>query len=244
MDAAMGYYQINLADSSKDLTCFITPWGRYRFNRAVMGLVSAGDEYNRRGDQALGDVPRTIKVVDDILAYDATYAEHLVHIIHILQKSEAQGITLNARKFQFGRSSVDFCGYHITRDGYTVDRRKTSAISEFPRPQNITDLRSFPGLATQLSSFSTEVAREAAPLRDLLKPRNTWLWTPVHEDAFNRVKSALSSPPILSFFDSTLPTVLCTDAARTGGLGYALLQCHGHQDWKLVQCGSRFLSDV
>ena len=38
--------------------------------------------------------------------------------------------------------------------------------------------------------------------------------------------------------------MLCTDAARTGGLGYALLQCHGHEDWKLVQCGSRFLSDV
>ena len=40
------------ADSSK-LTTFITPWGAYHFRRNVMGLISAGDEHNRRGDEAL-----------------------------------------------------------------------------------------------------------------------------------------------------------------------------------------------
>ncbi|KAK3849659.1 hypothetical protein Pcinc_043598 [Petrolisthes cinctipes] len=57
----MGYFQVKIAEEDQDLTCFITPWGRYKFKRAPMGLVSSGDEYNRRGDQVLGDIPRTMK---------------------------------------------------------------------------------------------------------------------------------------------------------------------------------------
>ncbi|XP_045137194.1 uncharacterized protein LOC123519755 [Portunus trituberculatus] len=62
LDAKMGYFQIKIADEDQDLTCFITPWGRFKFKRAVMGLVSSGDEYNQRGDKALGDIPQTIRM--------------------------------------------------------------------------------------------------------------------------------------------------------------------------------------
>ena len=95
LDAKMGYFQIKIAEGDQDLTCFITPWGRYKFKRAVMGLISSGDEYNRRGDQALGDLPQTVKIVDDILAYDYTYRDHLAHVISILQRCEKFGVTLN-----------------------------------------------------------------------------------------------------------------------------------------------------
>lgn len=85
LDAKMGYFQVTIREEDQDLTCFITPWGRYKFRRAVMGLISSGDEHNRRGDQALGDIPNTIKIVDDILAYDSTYSAHLAHVIQIAQ---------------------------------------------------------------------------------------------------------------------------------------------------------------
>ena len=208
-----------------------------------MGLVSSGDEYNHRGDQVLGDIPQTVKIVDDILAYDYSYRDHLAHVINILQRCDQYGITLNPDKFKFAEAKVDFCGYTISSDGYTVDSRKVKAIADFPKPQNITDLRSFMGLANQLGSFSSEIAQAAQPLRDLLKPRNEWCWTPVHDAAFQKVKEALLAPPVLAHFDITLPTMLQTDASRLHGLGFALLQRHG-EEWKLVQCGSRFLTDT
>ena len=65
----------------------------------------------------------------------------------------------------------------------------------------------------------------------------------MHDTAFQNVKKALIAPPILAHFDITLPTMLQTDASRLHGLGFALLQRHG-EDWKLVQCGSRFLTDT
>ena len=63
------------------------------------------------------------------------------------------------------------------------------------------------GLVNQLADFSTEIAASAEQLRGLLSPRNAFQWTPGHTDAFNAVKEALSSPPVLASFDPSLPTM-------------------------------------
>ena len=243
LDATMGYIQVPLADESQDLTCFITPWGRFKFVRCPMGCNASGDEYNRRGDAALGDIPNCVKIVDDILAVAPTYREHLLQIIGILQRCDERGITLNPEKFKFARNEVKFCGYKITPAGYTTDNEKARAVADFPRPENITDLPSFMGLVNQLSGLTHELAASTQAFRDLLKSRRIWCWTEQHDAAFQHTKSVLSSPPVMAFFDPKLPTMLQTDAAKTRGLGFALLQRHG-DDWRLVQCGSRFLTDA
>ena len=69
------------------------------------------------------------------------------------------------------------------------------------------------------------------------------MWTADHQLAFNKVKEVLVSPPTLAHFDPRLPTAIQTDASRTKGMGYALLQRQG-DTWRLIQCGSRFLSDT
>ena len=214
LDAKMGYFQVPLAEESQDLTCFITPWGRFKFVRCPMGCNASGDEYNRRGDAALGDIPNCVKIVDDILAVAPTYQQHLQQVIQILQRCDDRGITLNSEKFQFARNEVKFCGYKITPAGYTSDNEKARAIADFPRPENITDLRSFMGLVNQLSGLTPELAITTQAFRDLLKSRHIWCWTSQHEAAFLRTKSVLSSPPVMTFFDPQLPTVLQTDARR------------------------------
>ena len=84
IDSKMGYFQVKIADENQDLIFFITPWSRFKFKRAPMGLVSSDDKHNRRSDQALGDSSRTVKIVDDVLAYDASYKYQLIHVITIL----------------------------------------------------------------------------------------------------------------------------------------------------------------
>ena len=244
LDAKAGYHQVPIRQEDQDLTTFITPWGRFRYRRAAMGLVSSSDIYNQRGDQVLGDVPRTCKVVDDVLAWDASYEEHLKHVWDILKRCDENGITLNTSKCTFAAESVNFCGFSISAEGYKPDRKKTAAVSDFPRPENVTDLRSFLGLVHQMGSFSPEVAKAAEPLRQLLSPKNTWLWTEVHMKAFHEVKEALVRPPVLSFFNPKRRTVLETDAARLKGLGFSLRQQDEDGRWHLIQCGSRFLTDT
>ena len=138
---------------------------------------------------------------------------------------------------------MDYVGYRINSEGVKADPKKVEAIRKFPTPTNITELRSFMGLANQLGRFSNQLSKAAEPLRDLMKSRNAFLWTPNHEAAFEETKNVLCSPPILAPFDPKLPTMLQTDASRLKGLGFALLQKHG-DDWKLTQAGSRFITDT
>jgi hypothetical protein len=100
-DAANGYYQIPLHPSSQHLTTFMTPWGRYKFLRAYMGLSCSGDKYNRRADVAFAAVSNTVRVVDDLLRFDRTFPEHVRGVCEVLQAARDAGITFSKEKFRF-----------------------------------------------------------------------------------------------------------------------------------------------
>ncbi|MEL6606359.1 MAG: RNase H-like domain-containing protein, partial [Cyanobacteria bacterium J06614_10] len=94
------------------------------------------------------------------------------------------------------------------------------------------------------AEFTPNISAAAKPLRPLMSPKQSFIWTPDHDQAFQNVKTALSAPPILAPFNSASPVILQTDASRLYGLGYALLQEDGHGGMRLIQCGSRFLTDT
>ena len=66
-DCKKGYWQVPLAEESKDLTTFLCSLGKFRYTRAPMGFISTGDSYNQRCDKALGDLHGITKIVDDVL---------------------------------------------------------------------------------------------------------------------------------------------------------------------------------
>jgi transposase InsO family protein len=243
MDARSGYWQVPLDEESQMLTAFITPFGRFKYLRAPMGFVNSGDEYNSRGDAALAGLENYRKVVDDILVFSETYEEHVQAVRKVLDRCRQHGITLHPKKFYFARPTVEYVGYQVSASGLEAGEDKVQGIREFPTPTNLTELRSFMGLVNQLGAFSAEVGIVADPLRPLMKPSNVYQWLPAHQQAFERTKAALLKPPVLAHFDAGLPTMLQTDASRKKGLGYALLQRHSDR-WKLVQCGSRFVTDT
>ena len=241
-DARHGYWQVPLSDAAKPLTTFITPWGRYQFCRNPQGLISAGDEYNRRTDAAFDQLSNLIKVVDDGLIHDITFPDHLAHVRAVLMQARAHAITLSPKKFVFAADEIEFCGFQVSANGYTIPADKTLAIQNFPTPSNRSDLRSFMGLVNQCSAFTPHISELAAPLRPLLKTSNEFTWDEHHTEAFKATKAGLASPPLLSFYNPDGELRLETDASACNGLGYVLWQRQGDQ-WRLLQCGSRFLSD-
>ena len=93
----------------------------------------------------------------------------------MLNRCRQHGITLNPEKFEFLQTSVDYVGYRVSCEGVKADPTKVEAIRNFPAPTNITELRSYMGLANQLGGFSNQLSKAAEPLRDLMKPRNAFL---------------------------------------------------------------------
>ncbi len=142
LDASDGYFQIALKPSCQHLTTFSTPWGRYKHLRATQGLCCSGDEYNRRQDEAFAGLNNFVRVVDDLLLFHGSFSDHIAGICAILQAARAARITFNPSKFEFAKSQLMWVGYRIKPGGYEVDPNKLRAISDFPRPSNITDLRS------------------------------------------------------------------------------------------------------
>ena len=72
-----------------------------------MGLSSAGDEHNRRGDEALSDMSNFQKVVEDVIIYNRDIKSHVNSVREALQRCADAGITLDKEKFFFAKQEVD-----------------------------------------------------------------------------------------------------------------------------------------
>ena len=101
-------------------------------------------------DVVSAGITDTQKVVDDILAYDEIFPGHVRHLWTILTRCRQHGITLNPQQFQFASQQVQYVGYQITRYSVMADPARVKALQDFPTPNNLTELRSFMGLVTQL----------------------------------------------------------------------------------------------
>ena len=101
-DCKKGYWQVPLAEESKDLTAFLCSLGKFRYTRAPMGFISTGDSYNQRCDKALQGLKGTAKIVDDVLIASETFEEHFQGIKALLQRCADFKITLNKKKMMLG----------------------------------------------------------------------------------------------------------------------------------------------
>jgi len=240
LDARSGYFQIALDKESSYLTTFLLPSGRYRYTRAPMGLSASSDEFCSRTDQALANLPGVLKIVDDILVHAENWTQLYDRLHKVLKKCKEHGITLTKKKVNIG-TSMKFAGFIVSDQGVQPDPDKLKAIANFPQPNDVSSLRSFLGLAVQIANFVPDLAHMTTELRSLLKKDKAFVWLPEHQNAFSKVKHLLTSPPIVQFYDPNKDTYLLTDASRTKGLGYALIQ-YNDKKVLLIECGSRSLT--
>ena len=87
--------------SCKDLTTFITPWGRYRYRTAPQGYLATGDTYMERFDRIISEIPDKTKCVDDTLLWSNTIEVSFFSTCKFLSHCSRNGIDFNQEKFQF-----------------------------------------------------------------------------------------------------------------------------------------------
>ena len=242
IDARQSFFQIELDEESRDLTTFLTPDGRYRYARIPMGMSPSSDIWCLASDLALENIENTSKLVDDVLLSAETEAELLALLDKVLKRFDEKKIKCTKRKIQFGKS-VKFGGFLLSKEGAKPDPSKLAAISKFAEPKNLTDLRSFLGLAQQLSIGIPDLSHAALGLRELLKKDVAFVWTPVQQESFEKVKEIILSDRVVGFFNPKSPIEVFVDASRTG-LGFCLTQRKPDGNLRLIQCGSRSLLDA
>ena len=251
-DAWNGYHSVPLRESDKHLTTFITPFGRWRYTRAPQGFLSSGDGYNKRFDAILTEFERKERCVDDTIHWDKDLETHWWRTMDFISMMGNAGAVLNPDKFQFAERSVDFAGFHITETTTEPLPKYLDAIRAFPTPKCTKDIRSWFGLVNQVSNYA-QLRDFMTLFRPFLKPKFTFHWTQVLDNAFKESKEAIIEAirEGVEIFDKSKPTCLRPDWS-VRGIGYFLLQQHcdctkGLPDccqngWRVTLAGSRFLS--
>ena len=243
LDANSGFWQIEMEPDSAKFTTFITPFGRYQFNRLLFGITSAPEHFQRRMNEILGDIEDAVCLIDDILIYGKTQSEHDQRLLSVLNRINEAGLTLNKEKCVFNTTSINFLGQQIDNSGIKADPEKIRAVKELPPPTNVSELRRFLGMVNQLSKFLPRVAEETKPLRDLLSTKNQWHWDSLQDQAFVKLKLLLSSSEVLALYDPSLHTVVSADASAYG-LGGVFRQRQANGDLRPVAYISRALTET
>lgn len=240
LDLASGYYQIPISDESKSKTAFVTPDGQFEFNRMPFGLANAPAVFQKSINMVLGNVrfDTALAYMDDILVPSKTFEQGMARLRVVFEKLRQAGLTLKPQKCYFFKQKVEYLGFEVSGDGIKPGSRKVEAVSNFPTPKDVHNVRQIIGLASFFRRFIKGFAQIARPLTQLLKKDTIWVWGNEQEGAFREIKNILSSKPVLALYNPTAETQIHTDASKHG-VGGVLMQRQGDANFQPIAYYSR-----
>jgi hypothetical protein len=114
-------------------------------------------------------------------------------------------------------------GHVISEEGVAVNPDKTRTIMEWPTPKDVSDIRSFMGLAGYYRRFIKGFSKIGCPITALQKKGAKFTWTQECEEIFQSLKHLLTHAPVLKIVDPENDFLMCTYAYKEG-LGGVLMQ--------------------
>ena len=242
LDLKSAYWQFPMEAHSIEKTAFCPGpgYGLWEFTVMPYGLTCATQTCQRGLDTILQNCKHCVdNYVDDCIVFSDDMTSHIQDLRLVLGKLQAAGFTLRGSKCSFGTDTITHLGFKYTSSGVAPSPDKTKAISDWPTPRTIKDVRSFVGLLNFYRRFIPHFAKIAGPLNDLTSSGTAFTWEPKHAEAFSKLKEALVSPPLLDYPLKTDQFVLSTDASDSG-LGAVLSTARG----TVIEYASRTLSNA
>ena len=228
-------------------TAFRTRYGSFEFLVLHFGLTNApatfqhfmNDTFRQYLDDFLGGF------LDDLIVFTALQPDetlpptlsatdnprHVGQMRTILQTMREAGLFANPKKCVFHQRTVDFLGYVVSPNGLSMDPAKTSVIAAWPTPKSVKEVQSFLGFANFYRRFIFQYSAIAKPLTNLTRKDVPFLWSTACQSAFDSLKSAFTTAPILAHFHPDRPIIVETDASD---YAVAAVLSQEHPDTKAV----------
>ena len=224
-DLYVGYDERTLAESSRDLTTFQTPFGALRLVTLPMGWTNSvpifHDDVTYILQSEIPDV--TIPFIDDVpikgpksryIKDDGTCEvikenpgirrfvwEHFQNLNRVVQRMKYSGGTFSGPKTVLCAEEITVVGHHCTIDGRKPETDRVGIISRWPTCKNVTDVRMFLGTIGVCRIFIKDFAKIAGPLNMLLRQNVTFEWGSEQEKAMKELKEALENAVPLGNID-------------------------------------------
>ncbi|XP_074327433.1 uncharacterized protein LOC141665350 [Apium graveolens] len=217
LDLRAGYHQMRLHQDDVFKTAFKTHIGHYEFLVMPFRLTNAPASFQRWMNSVFKPLLRKSVLVffDDILVYSKNLADHWVHLEEVFQLMISNQLYAKESKCSFAVYKIEYLGHFISVEGITTDSRKVQAVANWPVPKSLKQLRSFLGLSGYYRKFVKSYAILCKPLTDLLK-KGAFSWNDQVQHAFEVVKQALMTAPVLALPNFSKIFIIETDASQRG----------------------------
>jgi hypothetical protein len=225
IDLRSGYHQVRIKGEDIHKTAFRTRYGHYEFVVVPFGLTNAPATFMCLMNNVLSKfLDKFVLVfIDDILIYSKNREEHEEHLRLVLQVLREHQLYAKFSKCDFFQKQIHYLGHVLSEEGVAVDPDKIRSIMEWPTPKDVSDIRSFMGLAGYYRRFIKDFSKIGCPITALQKKGTKFLWTQQCEERFQTLKHLLTHAPVLKIADPEADFLVCTDACKEG-LGGVLMQ--------------------
>ena len=215
LDLRSAYHRIRISEGDEWKTAFKSRYGLYEWLVMPFGLTNAPAAFQRLVNEILQEYIDIFVIVylDDILIYSNNEAEHIDHVIKVLQRLRENFLYAKLEKCEFHVTSVQYLGFIISPAGISMDPKKVSTITEWPQPSNIKAVRGFLGFANFYRRFIFNYSVIAVPLFNMLKKDTAFRWTDACKSSFDNLKGRFITAPILGHFNPQSATTIETDAS-------------------------------
>ncbi|KAL4011171.1 hypothetical protein IC575_028220 [Cucumis melo] len=157
------YHRLRIRDGDIPKTAFRSRYGHYEFVVMSFGLTNAPAVFMDLMNRVFKDFLDSFVIVfiDDILIYSKTEVEHEEHLHQVLETLRANKLYAKFSKCEFWLRKVTFLGHVVSSKGVSVDPAKIEAVTNWPRPSTVSEIRSFLGLAGYYRRFVEDFSRIA-----------------------------------------------------------------------------------
>jgi len=215
IDIISAFNNVRMKEGQEYLTAMRTRFGLFESLVMPFGLTGAPATFQRFINDALREYLDQFctAYLDDILIYSKTREEHVIHLRKVILQLQEVGLFAKILKCEFFKHETKFLGLIVGRDRFRMDPEKIKTITDWKQPQNLTDVQAFIGFANFYRRFIKDFSRIISPLVELTRKDTPFEWNRLRHDAFQRLKTAFTSAPILAPFDWEKEVLLETDAS-------------------------------
>ena len=212
IDLVKAYYFIPVAAEDVPKTAICTPFGSFEFLRLPFGLRNASGTFQRFLDSIFRDLPFVVSYIDDIMIFSDSPEQHEEHLRTVLSRLDEKDLRIHPSKCVFASDSIEFLGFRVSAEGIRPLPSRVEALCALPPPADEKELRRYVGMFNFYQRCIPHFAATAAPLRELLSS-DSFVWSDLHQKAFEQLKDDLTSAVDLSFPSPKATMTITTDAS-------------------------------
>ena len=171
--------------------------GLRRYKRLFFGINCASEVFQNVVRQVIDGIPGTLNLSDDIIVFGRSQEDHDRALKAVFDVLLEKGFTLNAAKYEYSKTSIEFYGFVYSGEGMSPEAQKVAALVNMPDPKSSSEVRSLLGMVNYNSRFIQNYSTLTETLRKLTHKDARFEWTETQSNAVTKLKNILSKNPAI-----------------------------------------------